>query len=158
MTLYINQGAAATAKLGMHLWIWMLQMHNANSLTTVLYIIRINVQYAILIAKKDILHVIVTLKRKTIVLQDLYTPSINHDHHCITSIRPQSDHKVLMAHLAHVGATITVSVLLITGMSPHCRSLSYLHHSIHVCLQQGHRGVHLHHILDQKTDCGNPYD
>ena len=29
----MNQGAATK---GMHLWIWMLQMHNADSLTTIL--------------------------------------------------------------------------------------------------------------------------
>ena len=82
----------------MHLWIWMLQMHNADSLTTILHISRTNVQHAIFAARKGISHVIVTLKRRTIIFQDLHSPSINHNHHCITSIRPQGDHQVLVAH------------------------------------------------------------
>ena len=56
-----------------------------------------------------------------------------------------------MAHLAHVGVTITISVPLITGMHPHHRSLQYLHHSICVHLQQVPHGIHLRHTLDQKT-------
>ena len=46
-----NLGAAAK---GMHLWIWMLQMPNANSPTTILHTIRTNVQHAIIVAKKVI--------------------------------------------------------------------------------------------------------
>ena len=128
----LNQGAAAK---GMHLWIWMLQMHNANSLTTVLYISRTNVQHAIIVVKNFILHVIVILKHKTISLLDLDNPNISHNHHHITSIRRRGDHQVLMAHPDNVGVTITISVPLITGMSPHRHSLQYLYHSICVCLQ-----------------------
>ena len=76
----------------------MLQTHNTNSLTIVLHISRKNVQHAIIAAKKVILHVIVTLKRKTIILLDLHSPSINQNLHCITNIRLYSDHKVLVAH------------------------------------------------------------
>ena len=82
----------------MHLWIWMLKMHNADSLTTVLHISRKNVQHAIFAAKKDISHMIVTLKHRTIILLDLHSPSINHNHHCITTIRPQGEHQVFVAH------------------------------------------------------------
>ena len=88
ITLCINQGVAATTTMGMHLWIWMQQMHNADNLTTILYISRTNVQHAIIAVKIVILHMIVTLKRKIISLQDLHSPSINHNHHCITTIRP----------------------------------------------------------------------
>ena len=90
MTLCMNQGAAATATMGMHLWIWMLQIHNADSLTTILYISRTNVQHAIFVVRKVILHVIVTLKRKTIILQDLHSPSINHNHHCLLVSGPKA--------------------------------------------------------------------
>ena len=76
----------------------MLQTHNTNSLTIVLHISRKNVQDAIIAVKKVILHVIVTLKCKTIIFLDLYSPSINYNHHCIASIRPQGYHKVLVAH------------------------------------------------------------
>ena len=75
----------------------MQQMHNADSLTTVLYI---NIQHAIIAVKKVILHVIVTLKCKTISLQDFYSLSINHNYHRITSIRRQGDQQVLVAHPA----------------------------------------------------------
>ena len=73
-------------------------MHNADSLTTVPYINRTNIQHAIFAVKKFISHVIVTLKRKTIIFQYLHSPSINHNHHFITSIRPQGDHQVLVAY------------------------------------------------------------
>ena len=68
---------------GMHPWIETLQMHNANSLTTILHISRTNVQHAIIAVKKVISHMIVTLKCKTINFLDLHSPSINHDHHHI---------------------------------------------------------------------------
>ena len=97
----------------------MLQMHNVNSLTTILYISRTNIQHAVFAAKKDISHMLVALKHKKIILKDLHSPSLNHNHYHITSIRPQGNHQVLMAHPAHVGATITILVPLITGMSPH---------------------------------------
>ena len=73
--------------MGMHLWIWMLQTHNANSLTTVPHVSITNVQYIIFAVKKVILHVIVALKHKTISLQDLYSPSINYNHHFSTIIK-----------------------------------------------------------------------
>ena len=133
-------------------------MHNADGLTTIPHINRINVQYTIFAVRKVISHVIVTLKCKTIIFQDLHSPSINHDHHHVTSIRPQGDCQVLMAHPAYVGATITISVPLFTSMSPYHCSIQDLHHSIHARLQQGNRGAHLHHTLDQKTNCGNPCD
>ena len=61
------------------------------------------------------------LKAQNNQLQDLHRPSINYKHHRVTIIRCQGDHQVVMAHSAHVGATITISVPLITGMSPqHC--------------------------------------
>ena len=44
---------------GMHLWSWMLQIPNTNSPTTILHTIRTNIQYAIIVAKKVISHVIV---------------------------------------------------------------------------------------------------
>ena len=155
MILHVNQGAAAK---GMHPCIWKLQMHNIDSLTNILHISRTTVQHAIIAVKKVISQVIVILKRKTIIFLDLYSPSINHNHHCITSIRPQGDHKVLVAHPPHVGVTITILVFWITSMHPHHHSLQYLHHSICICLQQVPRGVHLHYTLDQKTDYGNPCD
>ena len=99
---------------------------------------------------------IVILKRKIIILQDLCSPSINYDYHRVTSIRPQSGHQVLMAYLAHIGVIIIISVFQIIGMRPHHHSLRYLHHSIYICLQQVPRGVHLHNTLDQKTDYRNP--
>ena len=80
MALYMNQGAAAK---GMHIWIWMQQTHNVDSLTTVPHINKTNVQPVIIVVKKVISHVIVTLKCKTINLQDLHSSSINHNHHCI---------------------------------------------------------------------------
>ena len=73
-------------------------MHNVNSPTTVPHISRTNVQHVITAVKKVILHVIVILKCKTINFQDLNNISISHDYDYITSIRPQDDHKVLMAH------------------------------------------------------------
>ena len=100
----MNQGAAATATLGMHLWIWMQQMHNSDSLITVPHINKTNIQYAIIAVKKVILHMIVTLKCKIISLQDLHSLSINYNHHCVTSIRYQGVYQVLVAHLAHVGS------------------------------------------------------
>ena len=145
----------------MHLWIWMLQMHKANSLTTVLHTSRTNVQHAIIVVKKVILHMIVILKHKIIIFQDLYSPSINHNHHCITNIRRQDDHKVLVAHLGpHWGHNNNL------GISDHWHEPSPPHHLIPppqytcICLQQGPCGdnLHFHHILDQKTDYGNPCD
>ena len=64
MVLSVNQEAATK---GMHLWIWMQQMHNADSLTTVCQINRTNVQHAIIAVKKIISHVIVILKHKIII-------------------------------------------------------------------------------------------
>ena len=98
MTLCVNQGAAANAKMVIHLWIWMQQMRNADSLTTIIYISKKNVQHTIFVARKGISHVIIALKHRTIILQDLHSPSINRDHHYVTSIRPQADHQVLVAH------------------------------------------------------------
>ena len=72
---------------------------------------------------KVISQVIVTLKCRTNNFQDLYGPSINQNHHYITSIRLQGEHQVLVAHAAHFGALITISVPLITGMSPDHRSI-----------------------------------
>ena len=66
----------------------MLQMHNAKSLTTVCHITKTNVQRAIIVAKKVILHAIVILKHKIINLQDLCSPNISHNHHQIISIMP----------------------------------------------------------------------
>ena len=90
-------------------------MHNANSLTTICHISRTNIPHVIFVVKKVILHVIVTLKHKTIIFQDLHSPIINSDHHCITSIRPQGDYQVLVAHLAYIGITIINLVPLITA-------------------------------------------
>ena len=75
-------------------------MRNANSLITIRHIGRANVQPAIIAVKKVISHMIVTLKYKTISLQDHHSPSTNHNYHRITSIniRPQGNHKVLVAH------------------------------------------------------------
>ena len=50
MILPVNLGVATK---GVHLWIWMLQMHNADSLTTVRYINRTTFQHAIIVVKKD---------------------------------------------------------------------------------------------------------
>ena len=155
MILYVNLGKETK---GMHLWIWMLQMHNAGSLTFVFYISRTNVQHVFPASKKVISHTIVILKYKTISFQGLYSPSIIRNHHRITSIRRQGDHQVLVAHQAHVGVTTTILVPLITGIKPYHRSLQYPHHSIHIRLQQVPCGVHLHNTLDQKTDYGNPCD
>ena len=116
MILYVNQEAAAK---GMHLWIWMLQIYNVGSLTIILHINRTNAPYAIIAVKKVILHVIIVLKHKVIILQDLCSPNINHEHHCITYIRHQDDHQVLMSHPAHIGVTTTISVLLNIGMHPY---------------------------------------
>ena len=96
-----------------------------------------NAQHAIIAVKKVILHANVVLKRKIIILQDLHSPSINHNHHYITNIRRQGNQKVLMAHLSHVGLTITISVLQNTGMRPHHCSIWDLLHSICIHLQQG---------------------
>ena len=76
----------------------MLQMHNIDSLTTILHISRTNIQNAIFMVKKVILHMIIILKCKTISLLDLYNPNIRHNYHCITSIRRQGDYQVLVAH------------------------------------------------------------
>ena len=76
----------------------MQQMHNTDSMTTVLHISKTNVQHAIIVVKKVISRVIVALKRKTMSLKDLHSPSINRNHHYITSIRRQGDHQVLLAH------------------------------------------------------------
>ena len=153
MILSMNLGVATK---GMHLWIWILQMHNANNLITVLHISRTNVQHVILMVKKVTSHANFILKCKIFILQDLHSPSTNHDHHCITSIRYQGDHKVFVAHLAHIGVTITILIPLNTGMCPHCYSLQYLHYSICVHLQQVPCGVHVHHNLDQKLIMGTP--
>ena len=100
------------------------EMHNADSLTTIRPISRTNVQHAIIVIKKVILYVIVILKHKFFFfLQDLRSPSINHNHHYITNIRRQDNHQVFMAHPAHVGVTITISVFRIIRMCPHCHSL-----------------------------------
>ena len=137
----------------------MQQMHNTDSLTTILHISRTNVQHAIFAVRKVILHVIVTLKRKTIIFQDLHSPSINYNHHCITSIRPQGEpsgpHGPLGPCWGHNNNIGTSDHWHESSLSQHLRPpLQY----IHARLQQGHRGVHLHHTLDQKTDCGNPCD
>ena len=58
MILYGNIGGAAK---GMHLWIWMLQMPNANNPTTILHTIRTNIQHAIIAAKKVISHAMLKL-------------------------------------------------------------------------------------------------
>ena len=84
----MNQGGAAK---GMHIWIWMQQINTADSLTTVLYISRINIQHAIIAVKKVILHMIIALRCKIIILLDYHSPSINHNYHHITSIRPQGN-------------------------------------------------------------------
>ena len=145
MILSGNLGAAAK---GMHLWIWVLQMPNANSPTTVLHTIRTNIQHAIIVAKKVISHTIIILKHKIINFQDLYSPNISHNHYCIINIMPKGDYKVLVAHQAHVGVTITISVFRITGMSPHHHIIQDLQYNTCVCLQQVPRGVHLHHTPD----------
>ena len=89
---------------------------------------------------------------------DLYSPNISHNYHYVINIMPQGDHKVPVAHQAHVGVTITISVLPIIGMSPHHRSIWDFHHSICIFLHQVPRGIHLHHTPDQKTDYGYPCD
>ena len=98
MTLCMNQGAAATTTMGIHLWIWMLQMHNADILTIILDISRTNIQHAIFAARKGISQVIITLQRRKIILQNLHSLSINRKHQCITSIRPLGNHQILLAH------------------------------------------------------------
>ena len=97
MTLYVNQGAA-TVTMGIHLWIWTQQMKNTDSLTTIPHTNKTNVQHTIFMERKVILHVIIVLKHKVIFFQDLCSPNINHEHHCITYIRHQDDHQVLVAH------------------------------------------------------------
>ena len=82
----------------MHLWIWMLQTLNADSLTIILHISWTNVQRAIFAVLKGISHVIVALQSRTVILQDLHSLSSNHDPHHITSIRPLGDYQVLVAH------------------------------------------------------------
>ena len=154
MILFVNQAAIK----GMHLCIWMLQMHNADSPTIVYSISKKNVQHAIIVVKKVILHMSVILMRKIILLQDLRSPNTTHDQHCVTNTRRQDDHQVLMAYWAHVGVTTTILVFQNTGMCLYCCNLRYLHHSIHVHLQQVPHGVHLQHTLEQKTDYGNPCD
>ena len=103
---------------------------------------------------------IVILKHKINNLLDLYSPNISYDYHCIINIMAQGNHKVLVAHQAYVGDIITILVFQITGTSLHHRIIQDLHHNIHVYLQQGPRGnnFHIHCILDQKTNFGNPCD
>ena len=148
MILFMNQPAAK----GMNLWIWMLKMHNLDSLTTICPISRKNVQHAIISIQKVILLLIIILKHKIFFFQDLHSPNINHNHHHISSTRPQGDHQVLVTHLAHAGVTITISVFQITGMHPYCHSFQYLHHSICIHLQKGPSGDKIHCTLDQRPD------
>ena len=128
-------------------------MHNTDSLITTCYTSKKNVQHVFIIVKKVILNVIVILKCKVIILQDLCSPSLNHDHHLITNIRCQDDHQVLMAY---IGVTITISVFRITGMCPYHHSLQYLHHSICVRLQPGPVGSTSIILWTNKLIMGTP--
>ena len=64
MVLHMNLRVATK---GMHLWIWILHMHNIDSLTTARPISRINAPHIIIVAKKVVSHVIVVLKYKIII-------------------------------------------------------------------------------------------
>ena len=75
------------------------QMHNADSLTTILYISRTNVQHAIIVVKKVIFHMIIILKRKTIIFKTSIALVLTTTTTALLiSIRRQGNHQVLMAH------------------------------------------------------------
>ena len=64
----------------------MLQMYNENSLTNVCHITKINVQHAIIVVKKVILHAIMILKHRIINFTDICSPNTSYDHHHIINI------------------------------------------------------------------------